>query len=58
MLSPDEYVPFDMYFCSLASMQMHPGAGTKDHRKLSLDECGELAVEMVRIRRKVTKEES
>lgn len=51
MLTEDQ-IAFDMYFASLASMQEHPGAGTKDHRKLSLEECCQKAVEMVALRRK------
>lgn len=53
MLSPEEYVTFDMYFASLCSMQVHPGAGTKEHAKLSLRECADMAMEMISIRRAV-----
>jgi len=49
----EERVAFDMYFASLCSMQVHPGAGTKEHRKLTLEECRDMALEMVRIRREV-----
>ena len=38
MLRPDEMVPFDMYFASLVSMQVHPGAGTKEHKRLTLED--------------------
>lgn len=51
MLSPEEHIPFDMYFASLMSMQVHPGAGTKEHRKLTMDECRDIALQMVAIRR-------
>jgi hypothetical protein len=57
MLSPEEHIPFDMYFASLASMQVHPGAGTKEHKILSLDECKEMALAMIDIRRAVTAQE-
>lgn len=52
-LKPDELIPFDMYFASLASMQVHPGAGTKEHAKLTLEECRDMAVQMIEIRRSV-----
>lgn len=57
MLSPEEHVPFDMYFASLVSMQVHPGAGTKEHRVLTLDECKVMALAMIEIRREVTSQE-
>ena len=44
---------FDMYFASICSMQFHPGAGTKDHKALSIDECKNKAVEMLKARRVV-----
>lgn len=44
MLREDEKIAFDMYFASIASMQAHPGAGAKDHRKLSLEECRDAAL--------------
>lgn len=50
-LSGEERIAFDMYFASLCSMQVHPGAGTKEHRKLTLDECKGLALDMIQIRR-------
>jgi hypothetical protein len=58
MLKPDENIPFDMYFASIASMQVHPGAGTKEHRQLSLEECRDMAMKMIEIRRSVTGEEN
>jgi hypothetical protein len=48
-----EYFTFDMYFASLASMRHHPGAGTKDHKKLTLQECADEAIEMLKIRRAI-----
>lgn len=57
-LQPDELIPFDMYFASLMSMQVHPGAGTKEHRKLTLCECRDMALEMVSIRRNVISQEN
>jgi len=56
MLRPDEHIPFDMYFASLASMQVHPGAGSKAHRKLTLEECRDMALQMIAIRRDVAGE--
>lgn len=46
-----EYLTFDLYFASLASLQVHPGAGTKDHKALSLEECKDKALQMLIIRR-------
>ena len=50
-LRKDEMIPFDMYFASLVSMQVHPGAGTKDHKALSLEECRDKALAMLAVRR-------
>lgn len=47
-----------MYFASIVSMQMHPGAGTKEHAKLTLEECRDVALQMVTIRRAVIGKES
>jgi hypothetical protein len=58
MLQPDERIPFDMYFASIASMQVHPGAGTKEHRKLTLEECRDMALQMIAIRRAVAGKEN
>lgn len=58
MLQPDEHLTFDMYFASLASMQVHPGAGTKEHRKLTLEECRDMALQMMAIRRDLVAEEN
>ena len=57
-LNQDERIPFDMYFASLTSMQVHPGAGTKEHRKLTLEECCDMALAMLRIRRELIGGES
>ena len=53
MLSPDEHVAFDMYFASVVSMQYHPGAGTKEHQKMPLQDCADVALEMIAIRRAI-----
>lgn len=52
-VAPDEVIAFDMYFASLMSMQVHPGAGTKAHRKLTLHECRDMAMSMLELRRTV-----
>lgn len=54
ILTDEEHIPFDMYFASVVSMQYHPGAGTRDHTKLTLEECRGIAIQMVKIRREVT----
>lgn len=58
MLQPVEHIPFDMYFASLVAMQVHPGAGTKEHRKLTLEECRDMALDMIEIRRTLIDKES
>lgn len=50
-LTPEERIAFDMYFASLCSMQFHPGAGTREHQKLSLEECRDQALAMLALRR-------
>jgi len=50
-MTPEERIAFDMYFASLCSMQVHPGAGTKEHKPLSFKECRDKALEMLAIRR-------
>lgn len=50
-LYPQEYIAFDMYFASLVSMQVHPGAGTKGSQRMSLAQCKDMALEMLKIRR-------
>ena len=52
----NEVCAFDMYFASICSMQFHPGAGTKEHARLSIDECREMAVDMLISRRKLFNE--
>ena len=52
----NEVSSFDMYFASICSMQFHPGAGTKDHAKISIDECMKIAVDMLILRRKLFNE--
>lgn len=56
-LADDERIPFDMYFASLMAMQVHPGAGTKEHRQLTLEECRDMALQMIAIRRAVVADE-
>ena len=50
-LSGEERIAFDMYFASICSMQVHPGAGTKEHKPMTLAECKAMALEMIAIRR-------
>lgn len=49
----DEQIAFDMYFASIVAMQFHPGAGSRDHVKLTIEECKDQALEMVLVRRNV-----
>lgn len=53
MLRDDESLSFDCYFASVTSMQFHPGAGTKEHTKLSLEECRDIAMQMVILKREL-----
>lgn len=55
---PQEIAAFDMYFASIRSMQFHPGAGTREHRVLSVAECASAALEMIHERRKVIPEKA
>lgn len=48
-----ELAAFDIYFASVRSMQFHPGAGTREHVRLSAKECADAALEMLAIRREV-----
>jgi len=48
-----DLVAFDMYFASVVSMQYHPGSGTKEHKRLSLEECREIALKMIELRKEV-----
>lgn len=57
-LKPDERIAFDMYFASLCSMQVHPGAGTKGHEALTFEQCRDKAIEMMNLRRGVMKFEN
>jgi hypothetical protein len=45
-----------MYFTTLYSFQVHPGAGTRGHKPKSLSECRDLALEMLEIRQQLFKE--
>ena len=53
MIHESERTAFDVYFASVTSMQCHPGAGTKEHARLSLEECRDMALQMIAIRRNV-----
>lgn len=48
-----ELMAFDVYFASIRSMQFHPGAGTKEHVRLTTQECADEALEMLRVRRAI-----
>lgn len=54
---PQEIAAFDMYFASIRSMQFHPGAGTREHARLTANECARDALEMLAVRREILKEE-
>lgn len=48
----DDRFVFDVYFSNVVAMSMmHPGAGAKDHKKPTLDECANIAIEMINIRK-------
>lgn len=57
MLRDDERLSFDCYFASITSMQFHPGAGTKEHKRLTLEECRDVALQMVLMKRELLKDE-
>jgi hypothetical protein len=52
---PQSIAAFDMYFASIRSMQFHPGAGTREHVKLTARECADAALEMLGIRNEIMK---
>lgn len=52
---PQSIAAFDMYFASIRSMQFHPGAGTREHVKLTARECADAALEMLAIRNEIMK---
>ena len=54
-MTDKEMLAFDVYFASLCSMQVHPGAGTKGQIPMTLDECRKMALDMLKIRRDVEK---
>ncbi len=51
-LSPEEILPFDLYFSTLVSMHEHPGYTKAGMYKPSLAEDAKTALEMVQERRK------
>lgn len=53
LIREDERIAFDMYFASIGAMQVHPGAGSKEHKIMSLEECRDRAFQMLDIRRHV-----
>ena len=53
LISEDEIVAFDVYFASICSMQVHPGAGSKEHVPLDIGQCKEMAMKMIEVRRNV-----
>lgn len=52
-LFANEFLTFDMYFASVCSMQFHPGSGTKGHAALSIEECRDVAINMIKARREI-----
>lgn len=57
-LSSAEVTPFDMYFCSLASMNMHPGTTRDPPSKLDLADVTNMALDMIEARRVVLRNRS
>lgn len=45
--------PFDLYFATIVGFQYHPGAGVREHARMSLRECAEIAAQCVVIREEV-----
>lgn len=58
-LAENEHITFDIYFSGIVAMQQHPGAGLKKEGydkaadKLSVEECADIALEMIEVRRQV-----
>lgn len=57
-MKDEEKMAFDVYFASIASMQFHPGAGTKAHAALTLEQCRDKALEMIELRKSAMKEDN
>jgi hypothetical protein len=54
LFAVDDRFVFDVYFGGIVSMSMmHPGAGSKDHKKPTLEQCADTAVEMINIRKEL-----
>lgn len=49
----DEKLAFDVYFSTLVGWQFHPGASRDGAVRLSLEECADMALRMLNIRRQV-----
>jgi hypothetical protein len=41
---------WDLYFCQVVGMNLHPGTSREGAKHLSLEECADLVDEMLRIR--------
>ena len=52
--TPGECIAWDCYFAAIASINRHPGAGTKGHTAMTLEECATEADRMLAIRRRRT----
>lgn len=58
-LDKSEHITFDIYFSGIVAMQQHPGIGVKKDGyertapAKSVEECADLALSMIEVRRKV-----
>ena len=46
-----EATAWDVYFSGIVSLNQHPGTGRGESVKLTLEECADLADEMLMVRR-------
>jgi len=50
---PNSFIEiWDLYFATVASIAFHPGAGTRGHEKLTIQDCGNIADQMINERNK------
>lgn len=57
-LAESEHLVFDIYLSGIVAMQLHPGVGRNNGHGYaapakSVEECADMALEMIEVRRKV-----
>ena len=52
-LQPDEILVFDIFLAGIVSMNLHPGTTRDKPSGRTMEECADIALEMIEMRRKV-----